>query len=174
MNKFFRPLLFSIMLTAASTGPVLAVEQAPEYVLKAAFIYNFAGFTEWPPGTSNTLNFCVAGKNPFGNALDSLEGKIIGNKRFTIKPLTASESPRSCQILFIGASEQAEIGRLLEEIKGAPVLTISEGNHAASQGIMITLLMEQRKIAFEVNLEAARLARLDISSKLLRLARKVY
>jgi hypothetical protein len=174
MIRFFRPLLFGILLTAAGAGPVLAVEQAPEYVLKAAFIYNFAGFTEWPPGTGNTLNVCIAGKNPFGSALDSLEGKLLGNRRFAIKPLTAGESPRSCQILFIGASEPAETGRLLEEIKGAPVLTITEGNHAADQGVMINLLMDQRKIAFEVNLEAARRARLDISSKLLRLARRVY
>lgn len=174
MTRFFRLILFGIMLTACCVSPARAVEQAPEYVLKAAFIFNFATFTEWPSGTGSTLNFCVAGKNPFGNALDSLEGKALGGKRLTIRLPAAGESLRACQILFIGASDQAEIGKLLEEIKGAPVLTIGEGGNAAKQGVMIGLLMEQKKIAFEVNLEAARRAHLSISSKLLRLARAVY
>lgn len=174
MIRFFQLLLLSMALSAWHSAPARALETAPEYVLKAAFIYNFATFTDWPPGTGNTLNLCVAGSNPFGKALDILEGKALGSMRFTIKLPAAGESLRGCQILFISASEQPNIGKLLEEIKGTPVLTITEGSGMAQRGVIIGLIMDQKKIRFEVNLEEARRARLHISSKLLTLARTIY
>lgn len=174
MRKLFKLLLLGMVLTAWHSAPARAQETAPEYVLKAAFIYNFAAFTDWPPGTGNSLNLCIVGKNPFGNALDSLEGKPLGAMRFAIKQPSAGESLRGCQILFISASEHASIGKLLEGIRGSAVLTIAEGGGVAQQGVIIGLIMEQKKIAFEVNLEAARRSQLSISSKLLRLARTVY
>lgn len=167
-------ILLAIALACAFPVAGRAADIAPEYALKAAFIYNFAAFTDWPPGTGNILNLCVVGKNPFGQSLSRLEGKTIGDMRVTIRLPAEGESLRSCQILFISAAEQANIARLLEEIKGAPVLTVAEGPGLVQQGVVIALFMEQRRITFEVNLEAARRARLSISSKLLRLAKTVY
>lgn len=167
-------ILLGVILTSLIPVAGRAADIALEYPLKAAFIYNFATFTDWPAATGNTLHLCVAGKNPFGNALDSLEGKMVGNMRVKIKLSAEGESLRSCQVLFISAAEQSNIGRLLEEIKGVPVLTVAEGAGMTQQGVIIALFMEQKRITFEVNLEAARRARLNISSRLLRLARVVY
>ncbi len=146
-----------------------------EYAIKAAFVYNFANFTEWPVRNAETLNLCILGSSPFEDALSSIEGKRVGNARLVIKHLaTADNALRACQMVFICASEKGNLQTILDVSRESGILTIADLQGAAQQGVMIGLAVEQKKIIFEVNLVAARRARLNISSKLLRLAKNVY
>lgn len=150
-------------------------DSAPEYALKAAFIYNFATFTEWKVKNAETVNLCVLGSDPFGNALNSIEGRRVGNARLvTLHVATADNALRSCHMVFISAAEKGNLPTILDIARESGILTIADLPGAAQQGVMIGLTVEQKKITFEVNLEAARRAKLNISSKLLSLARAVY
>lgn len=168
--------LAGISLLWATLPMVYAyADPTPEYALKAAFIYNFANFTEWPVSNAETLNLCVLGSNPFDNALSSIEGKQAGKAKLVIKHVaTNGNAIRGCQMVFISASEKGDLQTILDIARESSILTIADLQGAAQQGVMIGLTVEQKKITFEVNLEAARRARLNISSKLLRLAKVVY
>lgn len=149
---------------------------SPEYALKAAFIYNFAMFTTWPELPDQTINLCVLGRDPFGAAIDTLGGKQIGDARLAIRRIKrVSELLGHCQIVFVAESaiedymaQEADMQSIYE------VLTIADSDGAARRGIMIELTVEDRKIGFEFNRTAALLAHVQVSSKLLRIARKVY
>lgn len=163
------------LLCASLTAADAYADAAPEYTLKAAFIYNFATFTEWPTKTAETLELCIVGNNPFGNALNSIEGKLVDNARLLSKHgVISNNALRSCQIVFICASEKDRLPDILGIARESGILTIADFQDATRQGVMIGMTMEQKKITFEINLEAARRAGLNISSKLLRLAKTVY
>lgn len=149
-------------------------QAATEYAAKAAFIYNVALFSSLP-GMSGTMRLCVLGRDPFGAALDRLEGKAVGEAKMTVAyPHSGREAVRQCQILFISASEGDNLGALADAAKDAGVLTISDIKGAARQGVMLELYVDEKRIAFECNGGAARAASIALSSKLLRLARAVH
>lgn len=163
------------MLWASLPTAYAYADPTPEYALKAAFIYNFANFTEWPVKSTDTLNLCVVGNDPFNNALNSIEGKLVGTAKMVIKHVAPSGNAlRDCQIAFISASETGNMPGILDIARSSGILTIADLQGAAQQGVMIGMAVEQNKITFEINLEAARRAKLNISSKLLRLAKVVY
>lgn len=148
-------------------------QDMPEYRLKAAFLYNFALFTEWPAEVGTALNVCIVGKDPFGKEADGLQGKAVGDRRITVQRKGGGESLNGCQVVFIAASAMDDLPRVLEKLRGNPVLTVADSPGAARQGVALNMTVEQNKIAFEANLKAARAARLVLSSKLLRLATEV-
>jgi hypothetical protein len=164
-------LLSSVLATARAEHPA-----TPEYALKAAFIYNFARFTAWPERPDKLLHLCILGRDPFGSALDAIDNKEIGKLHIAVKRLrNPDEAMRACQIVFITDAEVAGFQVLPETVRVAGgVLTIADREGAARQGIIIEMTTDERKIGFEFNQDSARQARVDISSKLLRLARKVY
>jgi hypothetical protein len=145
--------------------------------VKAAFIFNFAKFVDWPPGKAQesgaTMNVCVVGDDPLGAALAAIEGKIAGGKRIKVKQEPPQQSLGSCSILFVGDSEKEQVGRLLETVKNAGVLTVGDTKGFAQQGIMINFYMEDKRVRFEINPKAAGRAGLKISSNLLKIARIV-
>jgi hypothetical protein len=151
-------------------------DDVPEYELKAAFVYNFALFTEWPadwpPESSPVLSVCVYGSNPFGQSLSGLEGKAVRNKRISVRHEKSLEALRNCHIAFIVATETARIRDILNVLKGASVLTITDDDDG-SQLTAIHLSLVQKRLNFEINMTAVERSRLTISSKLLRLARAV-
>lgn len=170
-----------ILVACALLVPALAAARAehaatPEYTLKAAFIYNFARFTAWPDRPDKLLNLCVLGRDPFGSALDTINNKEVGPLRVAIKRLrNADEAMRNCQIVFVTDSEVESFQMQPETLRLASgVLTIAEREGSARQGIIIEITTDDRKIGFEFNQDSARQAKVEISSKLLRLARKVY
>lgn len=158
----------------ATAGVELAA--TPEYKLKAAFIYNFARFTIWPERPDKLLRVCILGRDPFGSALDAINHKEIGKLRIAVRRLRNPEDAmRDCQIVFITDAEMAGFQLLPESVRVARgVLTIADREGAARLGIMIEMTTDERKIGFEYNQDSARQARVEISSKLLQLARKVY
>jgi hypothetical protein len=165
------------------TGPVLAcllslvapahAQEVSEYRLKAAFLYNFAVFTEWPPDTGGSLRLCVYGTDPFGEEIDGLEGKLVGDRLLTVQRTPKGGSLEGCQIVFIAASAISELSRVLDGLRGSDVLTVADSPGALRLGVALNMSVVQSRVAFEANLTAARAAGLNLSSKLLRLATTV-
>ena len=149
-----------------------------EYRVKLAFLYNFAQFIEWPTDAfhdaASPLVLCVAGEDPFqGEIEQSLRGRTVSGHPIEIKRLRATEDARSCHMVFVRATERKLAQKLLIAVKGSSTLTVGETKGFADLGGVINLTLEQNKLRFEINLDAATQTRLKISSKLLALAKIV-
>jgi hypothetical protein len=174
------PLPWLALTVALAGGAPRAAAQpvAAEYEVKAAFLFNFAKFVEWPPEafaqTDDTLVIGVVGTDPFGPTLDRLvENKQVHGKRLVARRFADANSITSCQILFVSASESTRAGPVLETAKARFMLTVGETDDFLDQGGMISLRLAENRVRFEVNSTAAEEARLRISSQLLKLAVRV-
>jgi hypothetical protein len=146
-----------------------------QYRVKAAFLYNFAKFVEWPPQSfqapSVPFVIGVVGKNPFGNALvEAVAGKTLAGQPFQVREVTDPQQAADCQILFVSASERKHLKPLLDAIENCGVLTVGETENFAAEGGIINFKIEGGSIRFQINLAAARKQQLRISAKLLSLA----
>jgi len=148
---------------------------ASEYEVKAAFLFNFTKFVEWPPAAfgdeHSLLKICVLGENPFGKTLRSLMGDEVGGRRLSL--VLHPESLETCHVLFVSRSERERLGPILASVRNAPVLTVGDTPGFIDQGGMINFILEGSKVRFDVNQEAAERAGLKISSRLLALAKHV-
>jgi hypothetical protein len=144
-----------------------------EYRLKAAFLYNFALFTDWPADTGSPLNLCVYGADPFGREIDALQDKPVGGRSLAVRRTPAGGSLADCQIVFIAPSAITGLPHVLDELHGQVALTVADSPDAARRGVALNMSVEQDKVSFEANLSAARGAGLNLSSKLLHLATQV-
>lgn len=155
--------------------PALAhAETLAEYQIKAAFLYNFLAFTEWPAEVGNTINLCVYGPDPFGEHLDKMQGKSVGARSLAVKRFNSVDGLQSCQAVFIARPVIGNLRRVLDNLGDRPVLTVADSQDAALQGVALNMGVEQNKVIFEANLAAARGNKVNLSSKLLRLATKVF
>jgi YfiR/HmsC-like len=146
-----------------------------EYRVKAAFLFNFAKFVEWPAqafkSPSDPIVIGVVGKNPFGNALtEVLAGKTWGGRAFQVREVVDAQQAASCQIVFVSASERKRLGPLLSRIGNSGVLTVGEMDNFASEGGIINFKIDSGSVHLQINVEAARKQQLHISAKLLSLA----
>jgi len=169
--------LMCVGVVHAAPG-VPSLPTSPEYLIKAAYLLNFAMFIEWPrdafPTASSPITIGVVGSDPFGQTLDlTVDKRRIDNRRIVVKRLQWGQDFRQCHILFIGSAESARIGELTSRVAGQPVLIVGEATDLAKRGATINFKIEDDKVRFEVNVDAAKRARLTISSKVLRLARIV-
>lgn len=162
-----------LLLALMIPGPVLGAGFS-EYELKAAFIYNFAAFADWPPSAPPGMDFCVIGRDPFGRALDALKGKQVKGVGVSVRRIQTIADARRCHVLFISASEVDNLEQLLATVKDLPVLTVADTEGAVHQGVIIGFAIENQRITFEVNTAAAHSANIMLSSRLLKLARNVY
>lgn len=168
-----------MLLCATSGGRILAQSNASsEYLVKAAFLFHFAQFVDWPPeafkGADSPVTYCTVGEDPFQGALEaSLAGKKIGERTFRVQHLKQMQEIQECQVLFFGPTEKKVIATMLATLKHSPVLTVGESEHFAEEGGMIGFLLEDNKVRFEINLESAEHAKLRISARLLALAKTV-
>jgi len=149
-----------------------------EYQVKAAFLYNFAKFVEWPPGTfaspSDPIGICIAGVNPFGSMLDTMvQGKKMGERVFLVRRMPDTQEAKGCQILFIGGTEWKTVHALLDALTGAAILTVGETEDFTAAGGMIAFQLAGPRVRIQIDLETAEHSRLKISSKLLSLAQIV-
>ena len=155
----------------------LAVAAAPEYQVKAAFLFNFAKFVDWPESTlarNETMNVCVLGDDPFGPLLNrTVEGKTVHDRTIRVARVSEINDASQCHVLFISGSERRELPRLLPALAGMSILTVGEMASFAQSGGMIGFTTEQDRVRFEINNEAAERAGLRISSQLLKLATRV-
>ena len=161
------------LLALLPLAPVARADDVSEYRLKAAFMYNFALFTEWPLEVGALLNVCIHGPDPFGKDIDELQGKAVGGRSLAVQRKAVGESLGSCQVVYIAPQAIVNLPRVLDGVRGRPVLTVADSSGAVRQGVMLNMAVAQNRIAFEANLVAARAAGLHLSSKLLRLATEV-
>lgn len=155
-----------------------AADQRParysEYLVKAAFLYNFARFTQWPSGTyaspSAPFTICVLGKDPFGDKLDSISGKLIRGRPLAIQRIARVEESRQCQIVFIGEEINQPLAPIIRHLSGRPILTVCNAPKCELFNGMIHFKVVSEKIRFIIDKECAKTAGLKLSSKLLALA----
>jgi len=184
MRKVGILIAITCLLSAAALGgraEGLDASDSSEYLIKAGFIYNFAKLVEWPASSfaqpDSPITIGILGDDPFGPILDKIVGdKKINGRAFAVKRLKWSKEFRDlkdCNILFVSASEKEHMDTVVDAMKWLPVLTIGDAPGFARRGGIINFTLEDNKIRFEVNVEAAKHADLTISSRLLTLARIV-
>jgi hypothetical protein len=149
--------------------------QIGEYQVKAFFLYNFARYVEWPSESFKTANdpivICILGQNPFGGALEqAVAGKVLGTRSFAVRQISDTPPGSSCHILFVNSSERRRFRSMAGRLKGSAVLSVGETPGFTADGGVINFKLENGKVRFEIDLEAAGREHLRISSKLLSLA----
>ena len=173
-----RRLLCPLAALLLSAGASRAYAEGPmpdEYQVKAAFLFNFAKFVEWPAdaftGPDDPLSICIWGNNPFGNALETvIHEKTFANRTFVTKTVANAEQAAKCQIVFVSLSERKRVRLFLDAIKGRPILTVGEAEDFTASGGIINFKVDDSRVRIEIDLAAAEQARVRISSKLLNLA----
>jgi hypothetical protein len=153
-----------------------AQDSLPEYQVKAAYLFNFLKFVEWPDDAfSDPLApfvIGIAGDDPFGESLPQvIIGKTVQGRDLVIRRYRAGEPMRGCHILFIDVSEKKRLPQLLAGLKGSSVLVVSDMAGFLNEGGMIQFVSENSRVRFAINVEATGRANLKVSSKLLSLAR---
>ena len=166
-----------LMASLLFIGPHSAwpeTNQTSEYQVKAAYLYHFAKFVEWPSDTtanvSPTLTVCVLGKSPFGDALNTISGKTVRGRRVVITFIKTIDDLKECDILFVSMSEKAKLGQILNSVASRSILTISDIKGFAAAGGMIGFVSVSDKVRFEINQRASQRSYLRISAQLLKLA----
>lgn len=163
------PLAFVAFCASSSASPPLT-----EYEVKAGFIYNFARLVEWPATTAPGMTLCIVGADPFGSAKDSLKGKTVGGLGLDVRLAPPGSSVADCRIVFVSPTASAtELGAILQQTAGHPILTIGDAEGLAARGIIINFYRQEDAVRFEINIDAAQRAGLKVSSRLLNLARVV-
>jgi len=144
--------------------------------LKASYIYNFAKFTEWPAGlvpATEPYVMCVLGDAAVGDALeDAVKGRELAGHRLTVARVTRAGPQRVCQVLYVSGVTAPEAAQLVAGLRDVPVLTISDVERFTELGGIAQLFFEYGRLRFTIHHEAAMRARLQISSRLLALAKR--
>jgi hypothetical protein len=160
-------------MVAGQTG------SASEYGLKAAMLYNLAHFVEWPasayPDRRGPIVLCILGRDPFGSSLTSMDSSTPDTTvgAVFVRHLRDDGNAQGCHILYISTSRRNATQQILSTLTGSSVLTVGEMTQFAARGGMIQFSLEEQRVRFDINAEAASRAGLRISSHLLALARIV-
>jgi hypothetical protein len=159
------------LVWTALAAPVCG-QVAAEYEVKAAFLYKFASFVEWPAlSPDGQVCIGVLGADPFGASLDeTIRGKSVNGRGFAIRRIKSGQDASACQIVFVSPSEKKTLPRILAALEGVPVLTVGDTPGFCESGGIVNLEVQDSKVRLQVNLEAAEKAGLRLSSKLLSLA----
>ncbi|HKV81912.1 MAG TPA: YfiR family protein [Candidatus Sulfotelmatobacter sp.] len=173
--------LLCLSLALGATAQSSDSAASSEYLIKAGFIYNFAQLVHWPSvafsQADSPVVIGILGTDPFGSIIDRVvENKKLDGRNLVVKRLRWGKDLKDlkeCNILFVSSSEKEHIPDLVNTVKWLPILTIGETPGFAARGGIINLTLEDNKVRFEVNIEAAKQANLNISSRLLALARIV-
>jgi hypothetical protein len=169
--------LLAILLLSAPSAAQAHVKVVPGVTapaLKAAFLYNFANFAEWPvdalaPG--QRLSLCVIGDGAVADALvQAVQGRGVDNHELRAEALATDGPILGCHLLYISGLDPKASAQLLDALNGKSVFTVGDGDRFAEAGGVAQLILENGRVRFLVNMAAARRARLKISFKVLSLA----
>ncbi len=163
----------------ASVSIARAADSSKEYQIKAAFLYNFAKFVEWPTNTFASSDapivIGIIGKNPFGNDLEkAVRDRFVNGHPVQIKFIDEHFTNVTSHVLFFAPGEGKPASGFLSKVASLPILTVGDGDQFLEQGGMINFLFEADKVRFQINSEAARRAGLKISANLQKLAVKMH
>ena len=189
--------LLILVVIVVSIAPQVRADSAAskEYQIKAAFLYNFIKFVDWPKekvsDANEPITIGIIGKDPFGKAFEPVKDKKVKDRKVVIKRFKGFEelnksaendksklqqqiqAIRRCYILYICPSEQEQLKEIVSWVKAHPVLTVAEAKDFLDAGGIINFLMEEKKVRFEINVTAGEQAKLKIRSQLLQLAKRV-
>lgn len=176
LKRAMRGLVAAAAMTACSYSG--SAQGATEYQVKAAYLFGFGRFVEWPASAPLTSSpafvICVLGDDPFGRWLtDAVTGTPVHGKPVQVLHPASVDAAAACHVLFIGASEDVRIARILAALGPAPVLTVSDVPQFAERGGMIGFVLAGNRVRFTVNRLAAQAAGLTLNSELLRVAATV-
>ena len=174
MRRTLIPLLLSLLAGLPLSLRAQAPDAVPEYTMKAAYLYNFALLTTWPVAASapdQNFNLCFYGQDEFGPALDKLNGKDVNGQKVRVLRLDRPEEALQCQLIFINEPNASRLDRLTGVLGHAPILTVADDK--PGQSVMISLTPQNQRLAFTINASATKSAKLQFSSKLMRLAAQV-
>jgi hypothetical protein len=172
-----RPLAFLLLASLVSAFTALgaspAATVAPEFQVKAVFLFNFTQFVEWPseafPEPNMALVIGVLGDDPFGTDLDdAVRGEKVNDRPIVVRRFSRVQDVTTCHILYISRSEAGQLDQILASLKGRSILTVGDMDDFSQLGGMIRFVMERNKVRLRININAVKSARLKISSKLLR------
>jgi hypothetical protein len=171
----------AIVISMFLLTPVCAGAQSDdsaEYPVKLAFLYNFTKFVEWPaeafPSLGAPLNICLVGQDPFGYDTEhALLSRTVGNRPVVLLKFKPGQNLKGCHIVFVSADSGRRSMLIVAHLRGSDTLTVGESKDFAANGGMISFVIEENRLRFEVNLEATKQTHLRISSRLLSLARIV-
>lgn len=165
------------VLLIAGSSLALSAQGPSEYQVKAAYLYSFGKFIEWPaaaPVASDAFVVCVLGADPFGKLLDDVAANgVMKDRPVRVQRIAAVEESAPCHTLFISGSKDVEVANILTALNGRAVLTVSDAPQFAQRGGMIGFAVEASRVRFTVNLTAAQAAGLTMNSELLRVAARV-
>lgn len=164
----------SELVTSADAAELVS----QEYQVKAAFLYNFARFIDWPAGALEKANgvfvIGIVGEDPFGSDIDELfHGKTINNLPIEVRRYPDIQSIGYCQILFVNVSSGNAMGKVIGRVEDRNTLTVGDSASFVQNGGMVGFVIEDRKVRFEINKDAVDRAGLHVSAQLLKLARLV-
>lgn len=164
-------IIFLISLISGS----LSGSEIRAYEIKAAFLYNFVKFVEWPDSllkqSRGVITVGILGTGDFGDAFDVITGRSVKDMKLSVRYFEKTEDIRACHLLFVGSSENGRLKEIIESVQGYPVLTVGEAEEFSALGGIIRFYTENNKVRFEINISAASKADLRISAKLLEVAK---
>ena len=168
-------IIFSVACTLLAPA---ARAQVDEYAVKAAFLYKFGFFVEWPdsafPSPVSPVNLCIVGEDPFGKSLDAVVASAqIKGRNVVIRRLQTVGRNPSCHILYVGGSVEQSKAQIIETVRGSNVLTVSDGRGSNANDAIINFVVADKRVRFDIDDEAAAENNMLISSQLLSLALNV-
>jgi len=190
-------MFLTLALLGTAIVPQTRAEPAPsrEYKVKAAFLYNFIKFVDWPngktPDPNQSITIGIIGKDPFGKAFEPVKDKKVKGKRVVVKRFKSvvelkklgekgkdelnrqTEATKKCHLLFVCSSEKKVLKEIMDAVRDSPVLTVGDAKDFLKSGGIIKFVMEKQKVRFEISDAAAKRSKLQLRSQLLRLAKKV-
>ncbi|NWG86713.1 MAG: YfiR family protein [Hydrogenophilaceae bacterium] len=170
--------LLALLLAGFTFGLAGArAADSAEYQIKAAFLYRFAQFTEWPASAlagSDQLMLCVLGEDPFDGLLNGIAGNTVHQRKLAVQRLTDLQQLSQCHIAFVGAMRPDTLSQVIKRSRQLNVLTVADQKGFAAGGGIIQFVIANDRVQFEINSAAADKAGLKLSSHLLKLARTLY
>ena|SRR5665213_1755671 len=184
MNQWLKKRACWIVLCIGLLAPLRRSEFADaqaisEYQVKAAYLYSFTKFVEWPAGTftsaADPIRLCILNDKPFQAQLSQIAGnKQIAGHPVLVVSVADGKQSRGCQELFIGSSQSQDTAQITDSLRGTSVLTVGETDAFVEQGGIINFVVLGDHVQFQVNQKAATQAGLHMSSQLLSVAKRVF
>jgi hypothetical protein len=172
------PRIFPTLLAFVAFNHVTSAQghKPTQYDVEAAYLYQFGKFVQWPPTklppeTLKSFSICVLGRDPFGHVLDdTIKGGSINGLQLVARRVGSVQKATGCNVLFVSSSQDTDLVRDLDALRGAPVLTVSDTPDFVLRGGMVQFVLVGNRVRFKINISNAERAGLTMSSQLLKVA----